>query len=77
MAAWHLPRLVDESSGFGTSGPIGSPFAPPRPSRDGAIRRLAADKFAPEHRYASPEVVFCIHPDQSEQVPAMIERYKA
>ena len=23
------------------------------------------------------EVVFLVHPDQSEQVPAMIERYKA
>ncbi|MEP6511948.1 MAG: 30S ribosomal protein S6, partial [Dokdonella sp.] len=23
------------------------------------------------------EVVFMVHPDQSEQVPAMIERYKA
>ncbi len=23
------------------------------------------------------EIVFIVHPDQSEQVPAMIERYKA
>jgi small subunit ribosomal protein S6 len=23
------------------------------------------------------EIVFLVHPDQSEQVPAMIERYKA
>ncbi|MEO8999447.1 MAG: 30S ribosomal protein S6, partial [Rhodanobacter sp.] len=23
------------------------------------------------------EVVFMVHPDQSEQVPAMLERYKA
>ena len=23
------------------------------------------------------EIVFIVHPDQSEQVPAMVERYKA
>jgi small subunit ribosomal protein S6 len=29
-----------------------------------------------EHKMRHYEIVFLVHPDQSEQVPAMIERYK-
>jgi small subunit ribosomal protein S6 len=29
-----------------------------------------------EHRMRHYEIVFLVHPDQSEQVPAMIERYR-
>jgi small subunit ribosomal protein S6 len=28
------------------------------------------------HRMRHYEIVFIVHPDQSEQVPAMVERYK-
>src|SRR3546814_16696132 len=37
-------------------------------------RTLFRSKENNRHHY---EVVFLVHPDQSEQVPAMIERYKA
>src|SRR5205823_669241 len=42
----------------------GSPVAQPRPQ--GAISRM--------RHY---EIVFIVHPDQSEQVPAMVERYRS
>jgi len=34
--------------------------------------------YCPQGEYMRHyEIVFIVHPDQSEQVPAMIERYKA
>jgi small subunit ribosomal protein S6 len=45
----------------------------------GIRRELTGRKAAirKEHPMRHYEIVFMVHPDQSEQVPAMIERYKA
>ena len=45
----------------------------------GNRRELTGRKAAirKEHSMRHYEIVFMVHPDQSEQVPAMIERYKA
>jgi small subunit ribosomal protein S6 len=45
----------------------------------GTRRGLTGHKAAirKEHSMRHYEIVFMVHPDQSEQVPAMIERYKA
>src|SRR5690554_5837679 len=54
-------------------------LAPPRPSRasggcpDPPARATEYPKGTSMRHY---EIVFLVHPDQSEQVPAMIERYK-
>ena len=40
-----------------------------------SVRNSAAD-IHKETAMRHYEVVFMVHPDQSEQVPAMIERYK-
>jgi ribosomal protein S6 len=44
-----------------------------QPCRTGLDARVAHPKGASMRHY---EIVFIVHPDQSEQVPAMIERYK-
>ena len=41
------------------------------------LHRLAHRGLDPRDAMRHYEVVFIVHPDQSEQVPAMIERYKA
>ena len=55
-----------------------------RPGRRGGCqaRRPPSAKAAPadiheENTISHYEIVFLVHPDQSEQVPAMIERYKS
>jgi small subunit ribosomal protein S6 len=42
---------------------------------DGALFREATIQKEPMMRHY--EVVFLVHPDQSEQVPAMVERYRS
>jgi small subunit ribosomal protein S6 len=52
----------------------------PLPHRiDGRLSGLAAasTRSQPQMSLRHYEIVFLVHPDQSEQVPAMIERYKA
>jgi small subunit ribosomal protein S6 len=48
----------------------------------GRLAPLGSNRFTADYRYPQGivmrhyEIVFIVHPDQSEQVPAMIERYR-
>src|SRR5579862_2564933 len=49
----------------------------PRPNLSLPHRGLSAGRLnRKEHKMRHYEIVFLVHPDQSEQVPAMIDRYK-
>src|SRR6478672_8025469 len=75
IARNHLTQLYFPAS----RGPAVGNLAPPRLAsrRRGAARPARAGHI---HKECRPmrhyEIVFLVHPDQSEQVPAMIERYK-
>src|SRR5690606_1927066 len=52
-------------------------LAPPLPSRSTGGCQARKGRIHKENTMRHYEVVFLVHPDQSEQVPAMIERYKS
>src|SRR5690606_37397302 len=71
-------RRTATMSGSRASGDL----APPHPYRivgglSGPQPFRAAAEYPRGNTMRHYEVVFLVHPDQSEQVPAMIERYKA
>ena len=39
-------------------------------------QRVSGGHTHREHKMRHYEIVFLVHPDQSEQVPQMVERYK-
>src|SRR5690606_13633088 len=58
----------------------GSPHRGDLPHRPdpgpGGCRNASCDRYPQESSMRHYEIVFLVHPDQSEQVPAMVERYR-
>src|SRR5690606_22283486 len=57
--------------------PTGAGSLPHRTPARGAVRPIRAPSAREKNLSRHYEVVVQVHPDQSDQVPAMIERYKA